>query len=109
MLPEILSRGHIMPGGNWKAFCSLFAPNRQRAQRTPKASFRPRLEVLEDRWVPAGSISGHVFLDPTGNGAAVGDPGQNWVVVALFRDTNNNGVKDSGDQLAAFPTVTGAD
>jgi hypothetical protein len=97
-----------MSGGKWKAFLSLFAPKPQRARKTQKASFRPRLEVLEDRWVPAGSISGHVFLDPTGNGAAVGDPAQSGVVVKLYQDTNNNGVKDSGDHLVGV-AVTAAD
>src|SRR5205085_725322 len=59
-------------------------------------SRRPDLEVLEDRRVPA-SISGHVFVDPTGNGAAVGDPGQAGVRVKLFVDSNRNGALDSAD------------
>ena len=43
-----------------------------------KRQIRPALECLENRWVPSnnGAISGHVFIDPTGNGlqATVNSP-----------------------------------
>jgi hypothetical protein len=70
-----------------------------RRQRQP---FRPRLEGLEDRLVPAtGSISGHVLLDQTGNGLSKDDTGLGHVTVRLFRDTNHNGILDGRDQEVA--------
>jgi len=45
------------------------------------------------------SISGHVFVDQTGNGLSADDVGQRGVVVRLYADTNHNGVLDSRDRL----------
>jgi hypothetical protein len=71
-----------------------------------KSAFRPSFEGLEDRVVPdAGSISGHVFLDRTGNGVSPDDTAHSGVTVRLFQDTNLNGVKDTGDvQVASQPS-----
>ncbi len=75
-----------------------------------KASFRPTLEILEDRWVPSntGSISGHIYLDATGNGLQPADQGQSNVTVKLYADPNHSSVLGSGDPLAAT-VVSGAD
>jgi hypothetical protein len=100
-----------MFGGNWNPlFTFLTGTQRRGRRRPPPTSFRPVLEPLEDRRVPAnlGSIGGHVLIDPTGNGAAAGNPAQAGVTVRLFRDTNNDGVKDTGDVRVAS-RVTGVD
>jgi hypothetical protein len=66
------------------------------AARRP-APFRLAVEALEDRRVPAASISGHVYLDATGNGLQPGEAAQRGVTVRLFVDSNHNGVLDSRD------------
>ncbi len=82
-----------------------------------KSAFRPVVENLEERRVPAnivapatGSISGHVFVDTTGNGAASLGAGESGVPVFLVADTNHDGVLDGGDRLMAAKTTdaTGA-
>src|SRR5437660_740955 len=57
---------------------------RQTSLRT--RSFRPQLEALEHRLVPAGtaSISGSAFVDVTGNGLSAGDAPQAGVQVVLL-------------------------
>jgi hypothetical protein len=100
-----------MRGGKWKARFSFLTGNERRGDRGARATpFRPGLEALEDRRVPAnpGSISGHVLIDPTGNGAAPDNAPQSHVTVKLFQDTNGNGVLDSTDSLVAWQ-ATGAD
>jgi hypothetical protein len=78
---------------------------------TPRAAaptFRPSVESLEHRLVPAAAkISGHVFQDLTGNGLSADDTALAGVVVKLYRDTNNNGKLDAADHLAGRD-VTGA-
>jgi len=71
-----------------------------------KHTFRPAVENLEERAVPAavaapttGSISGHVFVDTTGNGAASLGGGEKGVRVYLVRDANGNGQLDLRDRL----------
>jgi uncharacterized surface anchored protein len=89
-----------MFGGKWKARFSFLADTRRRGRGRPAATpFRPGMEQLEDRRVPAnlGSIAGHVFIDPTGNGAAPDNPPKGGVTLNLYQDTNNSGVKDTGD------------
>jgi hypothetical protein len=73
----------------------------QPGRTSRKSAYRPQLEWLEDRWVPSAtaSISGHVFVDQTGNGLSTDDVAQRHVVVELFADTNHNGVLDRRDRL----------
>jgi serine-aspartate repeat-containing protein C/D/E len=67
------------------------------------------MEWLEDRSVPSAtaSISGHVFVDQTGNGLSADDVTQRGAIVLLYADTNHNGVLDSRDRLVDFQ-FTGA-
>lgn len=71
-------------------------------------SFRPTLEALGDRVVPAGLIGGRVFQDATGNGLTPDDAGLAGVTVRLFADTNRDGVRGAGDLLVGS-RVSGAD
>ena len=65
-------------------------------------SFRPSLETLSDRVVPAhGSICGHVYQDATGNGLSADDSALAGVTVKLYRDSNHDGVLNCGDRLVA--------
>jgi uncharacterized protein (DUF2141 family) len=77
-----------------RAFTSKKPVSFKSYQRT-----RIHLEVenLEKRLVPAGSISGHVFSDVTGNGLSADDTPLGNVRVELFRDVNGNGVLDRHD------------
>jgi hypothetical protein len=81
---------------------------RRRAGSSCKHSCRPQLESLEDRCTPAGSITGHVFVDTTGNGLTADDVAQAGVRVKLFADSNNDGQFDNGDSRVAV-TTTAAD
>jgi hypothetical protein len=75
-------------------FHSILARLRRKANvrrgapaRAPRTrSFRPQLETLEHRWVPAGtaSINGTAFVDLTGNGLSADDAPQQGVQVALL-------------------------
>ena len=59
---------------------------------------RLNLEPLADRVVPsAGSISGTVYQDVTGNGLTTDDTGLGDVEMRLYRDSNRDGVLSSGD------------
>jgi hypothetical protein len=71
--------------------------------KTRKPIFRPQLESLEERRVPAhtASISGHAFVDVTGNGLTPDDRPERGVQVLLYRDTDHNGVLDRHDRLVA--------
>lgn len=85
----------------------LWGKSTTRLPRKP-SSFRPALECLEDRRVPA-SISGHVFLDTTGNGAAALGAGQAGAQVSLYQEhTGVLGLLNILD-LPAATTVTGTD
>jgi hypothetical protein len=78
---------------------SQSAPSNQYAKRH---GFRPNLEELGDRVVPAvGSISGRVFQDVTGNGLSADDRGLGGVTVRLFRDSDRDGVLSDGDRLVS--------
>ena len=64
--------------------------------------FRPNLETLSDRVVPAhGSICGHVYQDATGNGLSGDDTALAGVTVRLIRDSNHDGVLSWGDSVVA--------
>jgi hypothetical protein len=98
---------------NWNPL-SLLARS-QSPSRTPpprKGSLPNRaylsLETLEARNTPS-SISGHVFLDQTGDGLTADDTPHAGVKVELFRDLNHNGVLDSGDGNPVRVTVSKAD
>ena len=70
--------------------------------------FRPNLELLGDRIVPvAGSISGQVFQDATGNGWSSDDSAMRGVTVSLYRDCNHDGVLNGSDRLVASTTSNG--
>ena len=73
-----------------------------------KPQFRPCVEGLEERAVPTASISGHVWLDQTGNGVSATSPAMKGVAVRVFADSNHDGKLDRGDHLVAG-TVSGAD
>ena len=71
--------------------------------------FRPNLELLGDRIVPvAGSISGQVFQDATGNGLSSDDSAMRGVTVSLYRDCNHDGVLNGSDRLVASTTSNGS-
>jgi parallel beta-helix repeat protein len=57
--------------------------------------------------VTLGTVSGTVYNDTTGNGLSSDDTGLSGVTVKLYKDSNNNGVLDSSDQVVAT-AVTGA-
>ncbi len=57
---------------------------------TRRRTFRPEMEGLEDRRTPAGSISGHVFVDQTGNGLTADDTPQSHVRVELYAETGTH-------------------
>jgi protocatechuate 3,4-dioxygenase beta subunit len=94
----------------WQKLFSWYRTRRPaRAAETGKRrQFRPAVEGLEERAVPTASISGHVWLDQTGNGASASSPAMKGVAVRVYADTNHDGTLDSGDRLVAG-TVTGAD
>jgi protocatechuate 3,4-dioxygenase beta subunit len=73
-----------------------------------RRTFWPQLELLEDRRTPAGSISGHVFVDATGNGLSADDAPGRHVIVELFKDSDHSGTLDRHDHLVGL-TVTRAD
>jgi hypothetical protein len=53
------------------------------------SSFHPNLESLSERTLPsAGSISGYVYQDVTGNGLSAGDVAMSGVYVELYRYEN---------------------
>jgi hypothetical protein len=54
------------------------------------------------------SISGHVYIDRTGNRLSADDTALGGVTVMLFRDRNNNGVLDGFDGPAVASTVSSA-
>ena len=54
-----------------------------------------------------GSITGHKYLDVTGNGASSDDTPLGGVTINLYRDVNNTGVLDSTDG-APYKTTTTA-
>src|SRR5438270_4442321 len=86
----------------WKTvFFRRRAASAARAGRHSHNKFRPGVEALENRLVPAsGSISGHVLQDQTGNGLTADDTALQGVTVKLYRDANHNGILDSMDWLA---------
>jgi len=78
-------------------------------KKTHHASkFRPSVEGLENRLTPTvGSISGHVYLDATGNGLTSDDSAQGGLTVRVYRDTNHNGVLDGNDPRSAQQVSNG--
>src|SRR4051812_20440037 len=56
--------------------------------------FRPGVEGLENRLVPS-AVSGHVWLDATGNGLSADDAAHSGVTVKLYKDSNGSGALDS--------------
>src|SRR5437762_2303003 len=87
---------------SWKkVFSRRSAASSARSGRASHNKFRPGLEALENRLVPAsGSISGHVLQDQTGNGLTADDTALQGVPVKLYWDANHNGILDSMDWLA---------
>jgi hypothetical protein len=94
----------------WQKLFSWYRTRRPQkaAEARKRPQFRPWVEGLEERAVPTASISGHVWLDQTGNGASASSPAMKGVAVRVYADTNHDGTLDSGDRLVAG-TVTGAD
>jgi hypothetical protein len=73
----------------------------QATSKPTSLSFKPNLEALDERVVPAaGAISGHVFQDLTGNGLSSDDTGLGNVTVNLFRLTGGGGLVDSQPSAA---------
>ena len=85
-----------------KVFSRRSAASSARSGRSSHNNkFRPGVEALENRLVPAsGSISGHVLQDQTGNGLTADDTALQGVTVKLYWDANHNGILDSMDWLA---------
>lgn len=86
---------------NWKALAFPLKSFRRPSRQPQSNHFHPRLEVLEDRVTPTGSITGSVFIDATGNGSAPANAPQSGVNVRVVYDTNHNGVLDGRDKVAA--------
>jgi hypothetical protein len=75
----------------------------KRPSHNKSVSFRPSLESLSDRALPsAGTISGFIYQDLTGNGLSSDDTAMKGVFVGLVRDANNNGVLDIHDKLVGI-------
>jgi hypothetical protein len=77
----------------------------QRIRRGRFSSFeqsrRPELEMLEERRTPTGTISGHAFVDMTGNGLTTDDTAQAGVSIKVFADTAGTGKLNANDKLVA--------
>jgi protocatechuate 3,4-dioxygenase beta subunit len=92
----------------WQKLFSRKTSRRPR-RAAPKARFRPVVEGLEERAVPAtGGISGTVFQDLTGNGLSAAHSPESGVKVKVYADTDHNGHLDRHDRLVASQ-YTGAD
>src|SRR5262249_9994390 len=82
-----LGRERHMFGSSFMSWLRSF----QRKSKTVKKTARPWIDVLEDRAVPAtvvpstGVISGHAFVDASGNGLSSDDVAQKGVLVRLQR------------------------
>jgi hypothetical protein len=76
----------------------FFAPPPRRVHRRRPAAFRPNLQVLEDRCVPTGTITGTLFEDVNGNGARDGgEPALAQAGVTVYLDLNHNQTYDAGE------------
>ena len=76
--------------------------------RTAANDTNPNNNTATDTDTPApGSISGHKFLDVTGNGASGDDtPYAGGVTINLYKDVNNSGVLDASDGSPIKTTTT---
>jgi hypothetical protein len=77
-------------------------------QSKTRRSSRPRMECLEERCTPTGTITGHAFVDATGNGLSPDDTPQANVSIKVFADAAGTGVLNSTDPVVATG-VTGLD
>jgi hypothetical protein len=87
---------------SFSKFLSFWKNRSKRATRSQSPSCKPTLESLGDRVLPAaGSISGYVYHDMTGNGLSADDTGMSNVVVELFVANNNHGFFGFGGEKLA--------